>query len=312
MLTVGLAVNAQQTAEKTTVQNKAYSNDNTNSLFDPLFNYQIGMELGNNGKAGVIFIEDEFWVSDWSSDRIFVLDDGGNYVGSFTIPEVSGVRSMTTDGKKVYLGNASNNIFEVDPDVKTLDRTIYCKPSTDALTRMTAYDSSLDNGNGGFYISNFNSDISAIDRNGNELFVIQNKNFGGSGVYGGAVDHFSDVNNTYLWVFEQIDGGRSVIRQLELPSGNPTGVSYNYNTSGLQPSGNSSIAGSMFIVDDWNGSVAIVGVGQGAPYDQLFGIELTGKDHNKVAKNQNSSSQQTLSGIVAKNSDSSSKRMLNQ
>lgn len=283
ILAVGMTIYGQF-SEITKSSKTNFSEESTNALFDPLFNYQVGMETGTNGNAGVIFISNEFWVSSWSSDQIFVLDEGGNYIEDFTIPGISGVRSMTTDGDMVYFGDASNNIYEVDPNIRTLNKTIICKPTTDALSRMTAFDAELNNGKGGFYISDFNSDISALDRDGNELFVISNSNYGGSGVYGGAVDHYTNPGTAYLWVFEQIDGAQSIVRQIELPSGNPTGISYNYNQSELQSSDNKSVAGGLFIVNDWNGKVAIVGLGQGAMYDQLFGIELSEKSKSTNKK----------------------------
>jgi len=251
--------------------------ESTNALFDPLFNYDITNEIGAAGNAGVVFINNEFWVSAWASSLIHVLDNAGNFSETFSIAGLSGTRSFTSDGTSVYAGTASNQIYQIDPVGRTLDNTITISPSTDAAARMVAYDPSLDGGNGGFWTGNFTSDISSFDMNGNELSVIPQA-VHGTTIYGGAVDLVS-TGGPFLWIFDQTAmGDQALVVQLQLPSGIPTGVVYDYNSSGQQPSGNSSIAGGLFISDEVDpNKVAIIGIGQGTPNDQLFAVELTDK-----------------------------------
>lgn len=250
------------------------SSNATTALFDLLFNYEIGNEIGNNGNAGVIYINGEIWVSAWASNEIRILSPDGIYLESMSIPGVTGIRSFTSDGTLVYAGDASNVIYEIDPVYRSLENTILAMVTTTAKSRMTAYDPTLDNGNGGFWLSDFNSDFSAVDMDGDELRVIPMSVHGASGVYGGAVDTVS-VGGPYLWTFEQRGNEDALIRQLMLVDGTPTGVEYNYNTSGHQPSGNTSIAGGLFISPDIvPGKVTMMGIGQGTPTDQLFGLEL--------------------------------------
>ena len=66
----------------------------------------------------------------------------------------------------------SNVIYEIDPVYRSLENTILAMVTTTAKSRMTAYDPTLDNGNGGFWLSDFNSDFSAVDMDGDELRVI--------------------------------------------------------------------------------------------------------------------------------------------
>lgn len=245
----------------------------TTAQFDLLFNYEIGDEIGSNGNAGVAFINNEIWVSAWASGEIRILTADGVYLETITIPGVTGIRSFTSDGTFIYAGNASNSIFEIDPVDRSLESTIVAAVSTTAKTRMTAYDPNLDGGNGGFWLGDFNSDFSAVSRTGAELRVIPRSAHAGNGVYGGAVDVFSE-GGPYIWVFEQ-QSSQAIVRQVNLATGMPTGVEYDYNTSGHQPGGNTSIAGGLFISSEIvPGKVTMMGIGQGTPTDQLFGVEI--------------------------------------
>src|SRR5690606_25638353 len=80
--------------------------ESTNALFDIHFLYDLEATVGANGNAGVIFFNDEFWVSAWASDVIHVLDVNGNFMESFTIPVLTGTRSFTTDGTCIYASTA--------------------------------------------------------------------------------------------------------------------------------------------------------------------------------------------------------------
>jgi hypothetical protein len=246
----------------------------SNALFDQLFNYDIFNQIGAQGNAGVCFVNGQYWVSAWASANIHVLDAAGNFVETFTIPGVTGTRSMTYDGTSIFIGTASTTIYEINPVSRTIEGTIIISPSTDATARMCAFDPTLDGGDGGFWTGNFSSDIASFDMNGNELSVIPFANHGGA-IYGGAVDLVTP-GGPYLWIADQgAAGGQTLVRQFALPAGTDTGLVYDYNTSGQQPAGNTSIAGGLFISDEVvAGKTTIIGIGQGTPNDQLFGIEL--------------------------------------
>ncbi len=274
-ISLGAASFAQE-ADVAPVVGNNDNTENTNALFDPLFNYDLTSAIGTSGNAGVAYTDGQFWISAWASSDIHVLDQGGNYVETFSIPGLSGTRSFTSDGVSLYAGTAALQIYELDPVGRVIDNTINIVPSTDAKARMCAYDPTLDGGNGGFWVANFTSDIAAFDMNGAELSVIDKATHGLGGIYGGAVD-VDSPGGPYLWVFAQGQaGGMAEVHQLQLPGGTPTGVIYDYNLSGQQPTGNTSIAGGLFISDEVvPGTVAMIGVGQGTPNDQLFGVELT-------------------------------------
>ncbi|MBT0606949.1 T9SS type A sorting domain-containing protein [Aequorivita echinoideorum] len=122
---------------------------------------------------------------------------------------------------------------------------------------------------------------------GNEISVIPQSTHLTT-IYGGAVDLVSP-DGPFLWIHDQTAvGGGDLVVQLELPSGNPTGVVYDYNLSG-QPAGNTGIAGGLFITDELvQDTSVIIGVSQGTPSDQLFVLELfedviAGVNDNSIA-----------------------------
>ena len=291
-ITVAFGTNVStyaQTAEAAPYAGTTQATPSTNAMFDPLFNYDLEAQIGLNGNAGVAFINGQFWVSSWASADLHVLDSAGNYIETFTVPGVTGVRSITSDGTSLYMGAASTKIFEVNPVTRTLEGTIIITPTTDANARMCAFDPTLDGGNGGFWTANFSSDIASFDMNGNQLSLIPFANHGGA-IYGGAVDLVTP-GGPFLWIHDQgAGGGQSLVTQLQLPAGTVTGVAYDYNTSGQQPGGNTAIAGGLFISDQVvSGKTTVMGIGQGTPSDQLFGFELAGAAgvNNNISANFN-------------------------
>lgn len=274
MLALGTSVsNYAQNAESAPFSGGTPSTESTNALFDLLFNYDIGANIGAQGNAGVCYVNGTYWVSAWASNLIHVLDINGNLMETFSIPGVTGTRSMSWDGTNVYIGTAGTQVFLIDPVSRTIDNTINISPTTDATARMVAYDPTLDGGNGGFWTGNFTSDIASFNLSGTQLSLIPAATHGTT-LYGGAVDLVT-AGGPYLWIHDQTaTGDGDLVVQLQLPSGTPTGLVYDYNISG-QPGGNTGIAGGLFISDEVvPGKVTIIGVDQGTPSDQLFGIEL--------------------------------------
>ncbi|UOX32443.1 T9SS type A sorting domain-containing protein [Flavobacterium sediminilitoris] len=104
--------------------------------------YDIGASIGAAGNAGVVFINDQFWVSAWQSNNIYVLSNTGAFVEIFQVAGLSGTRFMTTDGINVYCGAASISIYVVDPITKTLTSTISITTTSNATARFCANNSS--------------------------------------------------------------------------------------------------------------------------------------------------------------------------
>jgi len=248
---------------------------------DALFDLQYIIDVGVNGsigaqsQAGVAFINNEWWVSTWNTDQIHILDAAGAFIQTIVVPGVTGTRSLTTDGTNLYLGTAGLNIFEVDPVAMTVSNTINITTGSSASARMVTYDETLDGGNGGFWIGNFGSDIASVDMSGNELSVI-GAGTHGTTIYGGAVDNVS-AGGPFLWIHDQngVAPSRDFVVQLELPSGTPTGVVYDFTADGASAGATDVLAGGLFITDEVDPAMwQMIGLCQCTPSNLIFGLEL--------------------------------------
>lgn len=248
---------------------------NQRALFDLLFNIDIGGTgtVGVDGLAGVAYVNGQYWVSEWASDVIHILDGTGALVETTAVAGVTGTRSITSDGTFVYMGGGSLSIYKVDPVTRIIDSVIAVTTTSSAEARMCTYDETLDGGNGGFWIGDFSSDIASVDMNGNELSVIPLTTHG-TVIYGGAVDNVSP-GGPFLWIHDQAGTApeRGFITQLDATTGAPTGVQYNYITDAL---GTEVLAGGLFISDEVGapGVTALVGLCQCTPSNELFALEL--------------------------------------
>ena len=257
-------------------------------LFDLEFSYDIGLTgaIGAQSQAGVIFLNNQFWVSTWNSDVLSILDNGGGFVETFAIPGLTGTRSFTSDGTRLWAGTAGLQIFEIDPVARVVLNTINITTASSAEARMCTYDETLDGGNGGFWIGDFSSAIASVDMAGNELSVIPLATHGTS-IYGGAIDNVSD-GGPFLWISDQTAaGGQHLITQLDVATGAPTGVVYDFIVDDA-PTGTTGIAGGLSISPAGEAfqETTLVSVCQCDPSNLLFGIELSeplGTDDNTLS-----------------------------
>lgn len=265
--------------------------DQQEALFDLIEILDVGLSTAQNGLAGVIYFNDEYWVTRWNSaldSNIHRLDAGGGLIETFQIVGVDGARSITTDGTNFYIGTAGTQILIVDPVTKMHTGTILINPSTDAAARMVTFDPTLDGGSGGFWCASFSSDIASFDMNGDELSVIPAGTHN-TVVYGGAVDNVS-AGGPYLWIHDQSGAApsRDFVTQLALPSGIPTGVVYDFTTDGFNFGATEVLAGGLFITDenDMHAGFALVGLCQCTGSNLVFTVELTpvlGVDDNDIS-----------------------------
>lgn len=261
---------------------------NPETLFDVEFSYDIGTTgvIGANSQAGVTFLNDQFWVSTWNSDVVSILDNTGAFVETVFIAGLSGIRSFTSDGTRLWAGTAGNQIFAIDPVNKVILNTINITTTSDATTRMCTYDETLDGGNGGFWIGNFSSDIASVDMSGNELSVIP-LGIHNTIIYGGAIDNLSD-GGPFLWIADQsgMAPNRHFLTQLDLSTGSPTGIQYDFTPDA--PAGNTEVlAGGLFISPAGEAAeeATLISVCQCSPSNILFGVELIeslGTDDNAL------------------------------
>lgn len=246
------------------------------------FAMDINSEIpgGANGFVGVIFFNNQYWISKWNSNDLHILDKAGKYVETFQIPGVTGVRSMTTDGVNIFCGTASDSIYEVDPITKKVINTISVNTTSDAITRFCAYSAALDGGLGGFWIGSYGSDIASIDRNGNELSVIPKTTHNLTAMYGAAVDGLGK-----LYIYDQSGPNSDRIVRLQLPAGGYGGPSYDVFANVVGPMGSTaSLGGGLFISGDIvPGKKVVVGLSQSLPNNIVFGLDygiIIGADEN--------------------------------
>ena len=237
------------------------------------FSYDITSVLPDDGlnNTGIVFINNQFWVSEWNSNDIHVLDNVGNYIETFQIAGVTNTRSMTTDGTSVYCVSVTSNIYEVDPITKNLISTITITTSSNVVARVCAYDASLNSSSGGFWVANWNTDIVSIDMTGNELSVIDAATHGLQAMSGGAID---GIGNLYL--YNQDGANTDSIAVIDLSTGTPTGVEYDVFTNISSPLGaTSSVSGGLFFSDEVvSGKIVAIGLSQGNPDNILFGVDF--------------------------------------
>lgn len=275
-----LGVYSQEDIAPNVVVSSQTSPSNSFSPSATSFLYDAGLAIGAQGNAGVVFINNQFWVSAWASNNIHILSNTGTFVQTIQVTGLTGTRSMTTDGTNVYCGTAANSIFVVNAASKTLTSTINITTTSNATARFCAYDASLNSGAGGFWIANFNTDIAAVSMTGTQLSVIPAATHGLTGMYGAAVD-----GSGLLYVYHQAGTpSNDVISSINLTTGLPTGVAYDFFTNDAAPAGaTSSLAGGLFISTTVvPGQTTLVGLSQSTPSNFLYGLNVTTLSNNKV------------------------------
>ncbi|REJ80582.1 MAG: T9SS C-terminal target domain-containing protein [Bacteroidetes bacterium] len=246
-----------------------------NTLFDIQFNYNATAQRGTSGMAGVVWTGTEFWVSAWAVDSMFTFNQAGTITGRFKVAGVgasnSGVRGMTWDGTHIYAGANSPTVYKIDPVTKTLVSTF----TAPAVVRGIAYDSTADGGAGGFWISDYGTDIRLISMTGTQLSSISAANHGLTAMYGIAFDPYT-AGGPYIWAFDQSTSAtQSDLVRIKISTGMPDAIIHNVMSdigSGLS----SGLAGGLCITYglDPSGHRSIVGLLQGVPSNRLFAYEL--------------------------------------
>ena len=248
----------------------------TLAQWDLLFDYDASTDSEQGALAGVVHADSFFWAANWNEDTIVVLDNDGSFVENFALPELfdenSGfIRAMTWDGTNIWAANNTSSIHRIDPVTKTVINSV--NTSSPDPIRFITYDPSLDSGNGGFWVGNFNTSIYSISITGSVLSTIPVTTHTLGGMYGAAFDDIS-VGGPYLWVFHQAGNpSNSLISQIDLNTGTPTGVGRDVNQD-LNTDG--ALAGGLFLTNTWDDAQTLIlgGMNQATP-DRIFGYEVS-------------------------------------
>jgi hypothetical protein len=182
------------------------------------FDLQFSFSLPGSGTIGAEF-DGSYYITRWNSPLVHKFDLSGNLVEEFSIPGINRLYDLAFDGTFMYGGAGGNTIFQMDFATKTLIGTI----NAPVGVRHIAYDEGAD----GFWIGDWNSDLTLIDRNGNVLAMIPISPPGLVSISGSAYDNWTD-GGPYLWLFDsgQGPGTPQYLHQISLTIGAPTGFVY--------------------------------------------------------------------------------------
>ena len=116
-------------------------------------------------EMGVASDNNYIYTSTYSKDgRINKYSMAGEYIGSFDIDGVEGIRNIVYDGTDFYVGDYSTSVYKVDMDTHTVLETL----SISEFSRHLAYIPELDGGNGGFEVGDWETSI-YITKNGSKI-----------------------------------------------------------------------------------------------------------------------------------------------
>lgn len=280
------SVNAQQLMPNapevapvlTSVHESKGGTNNQMALFDVLFSYTLDSILGGNGKAGIAYVNNQLWISNWQTDSIFTIDIPALTVNAFTIPGVinnsnnSGVRSFTWDGTNLWASVNSTEAFGIDPVTQVAASSIDFS-SVGFAVRSLAYSPTINGGAGGFWVSNFNTDIVETDMSGNVLNSIPAATHGLLAMYGTAIDYLA--NPPVVWVHDQTGTtpNRDFIIGVDPITGSQTGVSHDvFNDI---PTMSDALAGGIFISNfDILPTGAMLAMSQSSPNNMALIYDL--------------------------------------
>lgn len=234
------------------------------ALWDLQFNYDVQTASGGESNLAGAETDGNFiYVTKWNGDLIFKFDMDGNFIESFSISGVSGLRDLAYSEATGYFygSNATSGtgIWEMDFSSQTLVSTI----ATTEEVRSIAYNDDLDV----FYVNNWDGDIAVVERTtGTTLSTFAAP----ASMYGSAYDNWSD-NGPYLWCFTGTsNGGGCQVEQVELSGFTSTGTSYSISDNIAD-----GIAGGLFVHPDIvTGFATLGGCSQGTANDFVFGLEL--------------------------------------
>ena len=227
------------------------------NLFDLQFQWPTA---GSTGESGVATDGNFIYTCTWNSSNFHKYTMDGTYVGSFTVPPVSGLRDLTYDGTHFYGSAANTTVFEMDLANATLIGSFTAPTAVRAL----AYDEASD----AFYANNLGTDIVKFNKSGANLGSFPVGPFG-TDYYGFAVDNYSP-GAPYLWGYARIGATMNQLVQIQLPAGTETGVTFNV---GSVVSVGTGLAGGLTINKTIvPGLHVLTGIVQG---QRVWGLELT-------------------------------------
>jgi hypothetical protein len=179
------------------------------------FNYANVPNM-NTGTVGAMYVMGKYYFNRWQApNETYILDstgvNGGPSLSSMrTVPYTGQIRDLTTDGRYLYGGKASNILYKMDTNM-----TLITQFSLSGVIRAIAWDPNRD----AFWFSDFSGDITCRDTANVLKGTIPNSL---TGKYGLGFDSTSSPDSAFIYVWSQ--GG-----------GNTTNDLIRYYISGSSP-----------------------------------------------------------------------------
>ncbi|MDP8220100.1 MAG: carboxypeptidase regulatory-like domain-containing protein, partial [Candidatus Stygibacter frigidus] len=215
----------------------------TRDMWDMLYTGVIGADIVS--QAAVEFDGTYIYTAVWNAATINKYDIDGNFIESFSIPGVLGLRDLAYDGQYFYGGAGGTALWEMDFENQTLVSTI----TSAVAVRAIAYDDDLD----GFWVNNWDTAITLVGRDGSVMDSFPCSITYGSW-YGMAYDNITD-GGPYIYGFSQAGSG-CVINQMNIETGADTGVFHDV----LEDTGVvGDIAGGLFTSIDYESGTLVIG-----------------------------------------------------
>lgn len=188
----------------------------SDEIWDILFTFETSAEA----MPGIETDDENIYTTTWNSNVFSRYEMDGTYLEDFTIDGVAMVRDMTYDGTYFYGSAVNMNIFIMDLANETLIGSIPVICAGISGVRHIAFDPELDNGDGGFWIGDW-EELGAITMAGNQIYT--NMTNPGN-LYGSAYDPWSE-EEPCLWLFSQ-NGNGAVLHQFDIADLSLTGVTH--------------------------------------------------------------------------------------
>lgn len=163
-----------------------------------------------------------FYTVTWNDTTFTRYDMDGLNPVTFGVTGVTSLRDMAYDGTYFYGAAADMNLYQMDLANETLISTITVTCTGVTGIRHIAYDPTLDSGNGGFWIGNWD-ELGAVSMSGTELIASTATL---ESCYGSAYDPWTDPANPCLWLFQQPTGAEAVFYQFDINSYSFTGTTH--------------------------------------------------------------------------------------
>ncbi len=236
----------------------AFLSDNIKDFLDLQFEYPVANGYGEAGiETDGVFI----YSTMWNGNQINKYDLEGNFIESFSIDGVFGLRDLAFDGTHFYGAGSAPILYEMDFENKELISSL----ELPFMVRAIAYNQDEDY----FYANNWNTDVIWFDKEGTLLGSFEVGPLG-ENYYGFAYDNVS-FGGPYLWGYAQTGDSQNELVQIQLPSGIETGFSLDVAT--ILPGPQFGGAGGLFTHPNLiYGKWTIGGLIQG---EKIWGLELS-------------------------------------